>query len=204
MTRSDPRRFSEQRTGRSRVQLISENMNLIQPRPCHLSSPTAAVALVATLDEADAVGGGSLRALPDEVSWMQVRADLVGDIPPESAPARIRRQAPLHAGSRHGDGAGNGDGLNRSRRLIAAAAEGYDLIELDGERDIDADVLEAIPPERRLISWRGAAASAAKLTSQFRRLSSIAARSYLLVVDTRCAADGLAPLLFLRSTGAAT
>jgi 3-dehydroquinate dehydratase/shikimate dehydrogenase len=40
-----------------------------------------------------------------------------------------------------------------------------------------------------------------ELASRFRRLSGIAARSYLLVVDTRRVADGLVPLLFLRSIG---
>ena len=79
--------------------------------------------------------------------------------------------------------------------------EGYDLIELDGERDIDADLLAAIPPERRLISWRGPAANVHELMSRFRRISSISARSYLLVTSTRRVSDGLAPLLFLRSTG---
>ena len=42
------------------------------------------------------------------------------------------------------------DGLDRSRRLIAAAAEGYDLIELDGERDIDAGPPRRDPPGEAL------------------------------------------------------
>ena len=96
-------------------------MNLIQPRPCHRSSPAAAVALVATLDEPDAASDGVLRKLPDEVSWLQVRADRVGDI----SPGRLRQdfggKLLYTLGSGEGDGAGHGDGLNRSRRLIAAA-----------------------------------------------------------------------------------
>jgi 3-dehydroquinate dehydratase / shikimate dehydrogenase len=181
--------------------MVAGNMKLIQPRPCHRSSPAAAVALVATLDESDAASDGVLRELPDEVSWLQVRADRVGDI----SPGRLRQDFggkllyTLRCGE--ADGAGHGDGLNRSRRLIAAASEGYDLIELDGERDIDADLLAAIPPEQRVISWRGRVASVSELTSRFHRLSWIAARSYLFVADARRAGDGLAPLLFLRATG---
>ena len=57
-------------------------MNFIQPRPCHRSSPAATVAVIATLDEPDAAGGGIHRGLPERVSWVQVRADRIGDIPP--------------------------------------------------------------------------------------------------------------------------
>ena len=172
-------------------------MNLLQPLPLCRASQAVADALVATLDEPGDASGCVLRGLPDEVSWLQVRADRVGDVPP----ARLRQVfgGKLLYTLRSGDG--QADGLNRSRRLIAAASEGYDLIELDGERDIDSDLLAAIPAEKRLISWRGASASASELTLRFHRLSSIAARSYLFVVEARRTADGLAPLLFLRSTG---
>jgi 3-dehydroquinate dehydratase / shikimate dehydrogenase len=177
-----------------------ENMNSIQPRPLSRSSAAVAVALVATLDEPAAAEEG-LRTLPDQVSWLQVRADLIGDIPASRLRQDFGGELLYTLGSGQRDGAGNEDGLNRHRRLISAAADGYDLIELDGERDVDAHVLAAIPPEKRLLSWRGAVGSAPELASRFRRLSSIGARSYLLVTDTRRAADGLAPLLFLRSTG---
>jgi 3-dehydroquinate dehydratase / shikimate dehydrogenase len=176
-------------------------MNSIQSRPCHRSNSATAVSLVATLDEHDAASDGILRKLPEEVSWLQVRADRVGDIPAERLRQDFGGKLLYTLNNGKVDGAWHGDGLNRSRRLTAAAAEGYDFIELDGERDISADVLEVIPPERRLISWRGAAASASELASHFRRLSSVAAHSYLLVSDARRAADGLAPLSFLRSTG---
>jgi 3-dehydroquinate dehydratase/shikimate dehydrogenase len=176
-------------------------MNLIQSCPCHRSSPAAAVALVATLGESAAASDGVIRKLPDQVSGLQVRADRVGDI----SPGRLRQvfggMLLYTLGGAQRDGSTGGDRLDRSRRLIAAAAEGYDLIELDGERDLSANVLEAISPEKRLISWRGTAAYASQLASRFRRLSTIGARFYLLVVEAHRAADGLAPLLFLQSTG---
>jgi 3-dehydroquinate dehydratase / shikimate dehydrogenase len=176
-------------------------MNRILARPCNRPSPDAAVALVATLDEPEAANDRLLRKLPDEVSWVQVRADRIGDIEPRRLRQDFLGKLCYSLGSAHGCGASKGLVLDRSRRLIAAAADDYDLIELDGERDIGADVLEAIPPARRLICWRGAAVSAAELNSQFRRLSRIRARSYLLVTDARHAVDGLAPLTFLRTTG---
>ena len=96
---------------------------------------------------------------------------------------------------------GDAEGPDRGERLIAAAAQGYDLVELDAERDIRGDLLARIPPEQRLICWRGTAVDASELASRFRRLSRIEARSYLLIVHARRASDGLAPLLFLRSAG---
>jgi 3-dehydroquinate dehydratase / shikimate dehydrogenase len=96
---------------------------------------------------------------------------------------------------------GNSAVLGRGERLVAAAAEGYDLVELDAEGDIRADVLAAIPPDQRMICWRGTAASASELASRFRCLSKIEAHSYMLIVEARRASDGLAPLLFLRSAG---
>ena len=155
----------------------------VQSVPCHWSSPAARVALVATLDTPFAKDG-VLRILPDEVSWLQVRADLIGDIPPCRLRQDFGGKLLYTLGGALGDGVGHDDGLNRSRRLIAAAAGGYDLIELDGERDMHPDVLETIPPEKRLISWRGRAVSALELTSRFRRLSKIGARSYLLVMGS--------------------
>jgi 3-dehydroquinate dehydratase/shikimate dehydrogenase len=160
----------------------------------------ATVTLIATLDEFGPAVGGVLRGLPERVSWVQVRADCVGDIPPGWLREKFRGKLLYTLQSHGGKCPGDRDGLDRSRRLIAAAEDGYDLIELDGERDIGSDVLDAIPPEKRLISWKGEAASAKELASRFRRLSWIAARSYLLIMNTRRAADGLAPLLFLRST----
>jgi 3-dehydroquinate dehydratase/shikimate dehydrogenase len=184
-----------------RRELNLENMNGIQSRLCQEPSPATSVALVATLDDPAAAKAGILRNLPHEITWLQVRADRIGDIAPRLLRQDFGGELLYSLGSGEPPAAGQDwDGLDRSRRLIAAASADYELIELDAERDIGADVLEAIPPQRRLICWRGAAASASELMSRFRRLSWIAARSYLLVIDAQRAADGLAPLSFLYST----
>jgi len=175
-------------------------MNLIQPRPCARSRSAVAVELVATLDEPPTAGVGVCRQLPEQVSWLRVRADLIGVIPSGWLRQGFGGRLLYTLGSRGRSGGDGAGGQDRRHRLIAAAAEGYDLVELDAERDIVGDVLEAIPPEKRLIGWRGAA-SATELASRFRRLSRIPARAYLLVVDARRVSDGLAPLSFLRSAG---
>ena len=173
-------------------------MNLIRAIPCSRSG-AAAAALVATLDAPPATKD-AVRRLPKEVSWLQVRADRVGDVPASWLREAFGGRLLYTLG---GGGRAGGDSvvLDRGERLVAAAAEGYDLVELDAQRDIRADVLAAIPPDQRMICWRGNAASASELASRFRCLSKIEARSYLLIVEARLASDGLAPLLFLRSAG---
>jgi 3-dehydroquinate dehydratase/shikimate dehydrogenase len=174
-------------------------MNLIPSLPHSRSGPAVAAALVATLDELP-VTSDAVRRHPKGVSWLQVRADLVGDVPAAWLREGFGGRLLYTLG---GVGRTDGDigGRDRRERLVAAAAEGYDLVELDAQRDIRGDVLVAIPPEQRLICWRGTAAGASELASRFRRLSEIEARSYLLIADARRASDGLAPLLFLRSAG---
>jgi 3-dehydroquinate dehydratase/shikimate dehydrogenase len=179
---------------------LLESMNFIEPCPFPRPCPPGSAALVATLDEPLSAHGG-LRRLPEGVSWVQVRADLIGDVPLGWLRGEFGGRLLYTLGDRSRAGGGDAGGPPRRERLIAAAAEGYDLIELDEERDLGAGILEAIPPEQRLISWRGAAASAPELAARFRPLSRTGARFYLLVVDARRAVDGLSPLLFLRSTG---
>jgi 3-dehydroquinate dehydratase/shikimate dehydrogenase len=159
----------------------------------------AAAALVATLDEPPATSD-VLGRLPTGVSWLQVRADLVGDVPSAWLRDRFGGRL-LYTLWSPGRAGGDAGGPDRRKRLVAAAAAGYDLVELDAQTDLRGDVLGAIPPEKRLICWRGTAAGAPELASRFRVLSKIEARSYLLIVDARRAADGLAPLLFLRAAG---
>jgi 3-dehydroquinate dehydratase/shikimate dehydrogenase len=174
-------------------------VNLIHALSCSSSGSAAAAALVATLDESPATMA-AVHRLPEGVSWLQVRADLVGDVPAAWLRERFNGQLFYTLG---GGGRAGGDSalLDRGERLVAAASEGYDLVELDAQRDIRAEVLALIPPHQRVICWRGTAASASELASRFRWLSKIEARSYLLIVEARRASDGLAPLLFLRSTG---
>ena len=161
-------------------------MNLIQALPCSRSG-SAAAALVATLDKSPATTA-AVHRLPEGVSWLQVRADLVGDVPA----AWLRE---VFGGRLLYTLGGDAEGPDRGERLIAAAAQGYDLVELDAERDIRGDLLARIPPDQRLICWRGTAVDASELASRFRRLSRIEARSYLLIVHARRVSDGLAPVV---------
>src|SRR5580692_576947 len=102
------------------------HMNLIQAIPCSRSG-SAAAELVATLDEPPATRD-AVRRLPKGLSWLQVRADRVGDVP-----ASWLREA--FGGRLLYTLGGDAGGPDRGERLIAAAAQNYDLVELDAERD---------------------------------------------------------------------
>src|ERR1700733_5909265 len=139
-------------------------MNLIQAIPSSRSG-AAAAALVATLGAPPAMSD-AVRRLPKGVSWLQVRADRVGDVPASWLRKAFGCRLLYMLG-------GDAGGPDRRERLIAAAAQGYDLVELDAQRDIRGDLLERIPREQRLICWRGTAVDASDLAARFRRLSRI-------------------------------
>lgn len=141
-----------------------------------------------------------LRALPPGVRWLEVRADLIGD-PDESELERLRAGG---AGliytlrSRAESGAGDDDPAARAPRLAAAAGR-YDRIDLEGDRDGLPEVLAAVPPERRIVSWHGAAAAVEVLAEQLLRLRRIPAALYKLVPAAGEPAQASAPLELLRA-----
>lgn len=153
------------------------------------------VAAVASPPSANA-----LRALPRAVSWLQIRADLAGDIPA----AWLRNQSPgnllYSLRSRSCGGTFDGSWNERRSRLIAASS-GYDLVELEAESDLSPEMLGCIPPEQRLIFQRIPACSASQLYTSFAQLASTPARFYCLTSASSKTSDGLQPLLFLKNLG---
>jgi 3-dehydroquinate dehydratase / shikimate dehydrogenase len=132
---------------------------------------------------------GALDGLPDKVTWLRI----VGD------QGRLARP--------FGDFTGRlilgcpdrgGDGLAMRERLSLHSLDGFDLVELDADLDLSDEVLEALPPRRRLVYWRGPAVDSAELEEVFRRLQATEARFYRMVVEGRTVRDGLAPLEFLQ------
>ena len=124
--------------------------------------------------------------------WLRVEAGAIGDLPRDWLQGRFPGRLIY---SLRGEGLGD---LGRRDRLLRALAAGYDLVELDGERDLRAEILEEIPPNRRLLAWRGPAANAAALAGQFRRLSGVPARFYVMTIPAGRVQDALAPLELLR------
>jgi 3-dehydroquinate dehydratase/shikimate dehydrogenase len=81
------------------------------------------------------------------------------------------------------------------------AARQYDLVELEGSRDLSQRLLAKIPVQRRLISWHGPASDLPGLEARFTQLSSAPASIYKLVVTADKLGDELTSLRLLKSLG---
>jgi 3-dehydroquinate dehydratase / shikimate dehydrogenase len=157
------------------------------------SAPRAT--LIATLTELPGSDGGAFASLPAD--WLEVRADLVGD---PDLPA-LRRHFPgkfLYTLRSQGEGGGfAGPDEERHRRLRAAAEAGYDYIDLEADRDLDEDLLAAVPRDRRILSWHGPPTDAHELADIFERMAHTRALFYKLIPAARRHGQDLAPLRFL-------
>ena len=153
--------------------------------------------LVATLLDEPSSRGEELAALPNTVNWLEVRADLIGDLDVE----RLRRHfrgGLIYTLRSHAEGGRAGDGpSDRAGRLLAAANH-YDLINLEGDRDLSPELLARIPSERRMISWHGPAIGAEQLKSKFARFAEVEARYYKLAPAAARSGDEIGPLSLLR------
>jgi 3-dehydroquinate dehydratase/shikimate dehydrogenase len=157
-------------------------------------------AIVATLMTPLKYASEELLLLPNTVKWLQVRADVVGDINLDWLRKHFDGKLiyTLRSREEHGDFAGAA--WQRQRRLLKAAKD-YDLIDLEGERDLLPELLEAIPPGKRLISWHGAATDCLTLKQRLEKFSETEARIYKLVSIAARPGDELAALSFLKLAG---
>ncbi|MGH2621568.1 MAG: type I 3-dehydroquinate dehydratase, partial [Anaerolineales bacterium] len=142
--------------------------------------------LVATLSAPPSAEAREIR----EADWVEVRAEGTGELDADWLRNRFRGSLI------YGLGAGM-SGETRCRRLCAA--RGYDLIDLDGERDLMPEILEAIPRERRLISWQGPGEGHEDLRRRFERYAAAGAALIRLVPWAGTLTDGLAPLSLLKT-----
>jgi 3-dehydroquinate dehydratase/shikimate dehydrogenase len=157
--------------------------------------------LIATLTMPPLPGGQELSTLPETVQWLEVRSDLLGDIDADWLRSRFRGRLLYSLRSRAEGGdfeAAPGQRHDRLKR----AAQSYDMIELEGERDLTPEVLSEISVEKRLISWHGPGGSGpSQLETKFAQLSNVPARLYKLVTQAASIADELSPLTLLQSLG---
>jgi 3-dehydroquinate dehydratase / shikimate dehydrogenase len=146
--------------------------------------------LIATLVEPPSTDGAELTALPDAVEWLEVRADRVGDIDPEWLRSHFKGRL-LY--SLRADSA-----LNRPERL-KTAARFYDRLELEIDTDASEELLQLIPPEKRLLSWYGSVNDLLQLNDRFAQLSSVPAGLYKIVTTADTIAEEFLPLSLLTS-----
>lgn len=139
-----------------------------------------------------------LPALARDLGCVEIRADLIGEVDPE----RLRRQfrGPLLYTLRSAQEGGRcTDTTEQRRRRLRAAAERYDLVDLEGARDLHPALLDRISPDRRVISWHGPPADPTELTHRYSLLRATAAATYRLGPAAATLGEALAPLRFLNA-----
>lgn len=155
-----------------------------------------AVALVATLTTPQT--GMGIRKIPDEVTWLQVRTDLIGDIPGEWLRSHFPGKLLYTLRTCSAGGQFDRSQAERRRRLLAAADD-YDLVELEADSDLDCGLLKAIPPAKRMIVWRGNECDTGEFEARFLQIATVPAACYCMIAAATRTSDGLEPLRFLSS-----
>ena len=144
--------------------------------------------LIATLSEPPSPDGAELAALPDSVEWLEVRADLVGDIDPDWLRSHFRGRL-LYSSRSH------------DRYRLEKAARFYDRIELQADHGFSENLLKQIPPEKRLVSWYGSVTDLPQLRDRFEQISGVPAAVYKLVTNATTIREEFLPLSLLKSLG---
>lgn len=155
--------------------------------------------LIATLITSPSDSGAELAALHDSLEWLEVRADLLGDINPEWLRKHFKGRLLYSLRSRAEGGVCSDSRESRQRRL-AEAARFYDRVELE-TGDLSESLLAEIPSDRRLVSWHGPACGLSEMKSRFAQLSSVAAGLYKMVARAARIGDEFAPLSLLKALG---
>jgi 3-dehydroquinate dehydratase / shikimate dehydrogenase len=151
--------------------------------------------LAATLTTAPSPWGDDLRRLPPEVGLLEVRADLIGNVPVDAEWLRSHFHGQILFTLRSTAEGGASDVAPEERhRRLRCAARHYDLVDLEAERDLVPDLLDEIRPDRRLISWAGAATDAGSLQCRAQQITSVPAHLYKVVPAAAVTGDGLPPL----------
>jgi 3-dehydroquinate dehydratase/shikimate dehydrogenase len=152
--------------------------------------------LVASLTERPSADG--LSRLSERVSILEVRADLVGEIDADWLRKHFQGELLFTLRSRAEGGRSDLSLERRHQRLIQAASH-FDLVDLEGDRDLDPDILACYAPSRRVISWHGGPSLLGELQAVFARHSGEEARYYKLIPEARQAGQEIAALALLHS-----
>jgi 3-dehydroquinate dehydratase / shikimate dehydrogenase len=156
--------------------------------------------LIATLTNLRSATPDQLCALPESVKWLEVRADLVGDLDPHSLRAHFRGQL-LYALRSHHQGGASSDSIERRHERLRKAARDYDRVEIQANMDLGSSLLEEIPVNKRLVSWYGAGSTTSELEDGFAQVSSVSAQMYKLVTSPDAIAAELNCVCFLKRLG---
>src|SRR5262245_59117679 len=153
--------------------------------------------LIGTLTAPLSPQGDDLRALPRDVEWLEVRSDLTGDLDPDWIRSHFSGRLLFTLRSADEGGRFSGSAGERRERLTRAARH-YDLVDLEADRDLRPELLDAVPAAQRVISWTGQTDDSSDLRARVERLTSCAARLYRLESAATTNSDGIVPLQALR------
>ncbi len=153
---------------------------------------------------------GSLTSVPEpgaeipalELAWaVEWRADLLGWVDAAPLGAHRDHRSIYTLRSRAEGGRGPSSPSERFEPLRAASAT-FDFVDLEAIRDLEPEVLSAVPAEKRIISWHGAVTDPADLgdlRQRFEMMAATPARYYKLVPAAESPSDAIAPLALLRA-----
>jgi len=156
--------------------------------------------LIASLLSRPSSSGAEIRALSDSVEWLEVRSDLVGDLDPDWLRDHFKGQL-LYSLRSQAEGGNYSDSTSQRHRRLETAAHFYDRVELECSRDFSGYLLTRIAPEKRCVSWHGAAGDLRELKNRFEQLSSVPAAVYKMVTRATKISDEFTPLLLLKALG---
>lgn len=141
-----------------------------------------------------------LDTLPGDVTYLELRADLTGDVDPARLRRHFRGGLIYTLRSRAHGGTADDPPAARLDRL-GAAARWFDLVDLEAPHDLLPSLLDTVPPARRRISWHGPAQPPAALTARFAAMAAVPAAAFLLVTAAQRAREALPPLRLLHRLG---
>jgi 3-dehydroquinate dehydratase/shikimate dehydrogenase len=152
----------------------------------------AETSVIATLSAPPSTNGAELSTLPEPVQWLEVRADLTGELDPDWLRDHFRGRIIY---SFRDDSI---DCVARHERL-RVAAERYDRVEVLADLDFTTELLELVPQEKRLVAWYGRVNNSSDLRERFDHVSSVPASLYKVVTTSERISEEFLPLWLLKS-----
>ena len=140
---------------------------------------------------------GGLRQLAQRADWLEIRGDLFSDFDRQATRSHFAGNLVYTLRSACEGGKSTHSAAER-RKLLCEAAQRYDLVDLEGERDLIPGILHHVRPEQRVISWTGKAKSVADLESRLAQFQRHPAKLYRFVVQPTGLPDCFVPLNFLK------
>lgn len=134
-----------------------------------------------------------------DLAWaLEWRADLLGSAGSVFHGVLGERRSIFTLRSHAEGGRGPDSPADRLKPLCAASGS-FDFVDLEADRDLEPEVLAAIPSEKRIISWHGGAESSSALRARFEAMAATPARWYKLVPTAETPSEGLEPLALLQA-----